>query len=359
MVGKQAKPPFRVGLTADFFDHQGEPKYRDMGLSVLDNCPEIERFSLDKHHPQLESSQLYDANGVIVLTPSVTAETVSRADQLLSIGRFGVGYDAVDVEACTNADVAVFITAGAVDRSVAEATIAWMLALTHRVRVKDNLVRTGGWHTRSQYMGTEIRNRVFGSIGFGGIAKATVKLLRGFGMTQPLVYDPYVDQATANEHDVRLVSLKELLTKADFVSIHCPLTPKTRDLIGRKELACMKPSAYLLNTARGGIVDETALGEALEEGRIAGAALDCFATEPLTEPHPLSHLDNVLFAPHCIAWTDELFQDIGQMVCRGMVDLAQGRRPHGVVNPEVFERPGFQAKWARVRTPSTDQMVLT
>ncbi|MEX2185425.1 MAG: NAD(P)-dependent oxidoreductase [Pirellulales bacterium] len=139
------------------------------------------------------------------------------------------------------------------------------------------------------------------------------------------------------------------MASADFVSIHCPLNDRTRNLIGPPQFARMKPNAYLLNTARGGIVDEDALYAALAEGRIAGAALDCFADEPVTKPHRFGELENVLLAPHSIAWTDELFRDIGRTTCQGMIALAAGQRPVGVVNPEVFDRPSFQAKWARLR----------
>jgi phosphoglycerate dehydrogenase-like enzyme len=177
--------------------------------------------------------------------------------------------------------------------------------------------------------------------------------LQGFGMKQPLAYDPYVaglpKSSETSEVCARLVSLDELLTTADFVSIHCPLTDETRNLIGRRELALMRPDTYLINTARGGIVDENALHEALRERRIAGAAIDCFAEEPVVRPHPLGTLDNVLLAPHSIAWTHELFRDIGRAVCQGMVDVSLGKRPRGVVNPQVFERRGFEEKWARLR----------
>ena len=141
--------------------------------------------------------------------------------------------------------------------------------------------------------------------------------------------------------------LDKLLSEADYVSIHCPLTEKTRGLLGARELARMKPGAFLLNTARGGIVDEEALYRALAERRIAGAAIDCFAAEPVVAPHPLAQLDNVLLAPHSIAWTNELFRDIGRCVCRAIVDLSHRRTPAGVVNPRVFEQPEFQAKWER------------
>lgn len=281
---------------------------------------------------------------MIVLTPRVTAASLAKSENLLAIGRFGVGFDTVDVPACTAADVLLFIAAGAVDRPVAEATVAWMLALSHHVHMKDRLVREARWDDRSRFMGTELRERTLGVIGFGGIGRALVKLLAGFGMKPPLVFDPFVKAADG----VRLVSLDELLRESDFVSIHCPLNEKTEGLIGERELRLMKPTAYLLNTARGGIVDEAALEDALRENRIAGAAIDCFEKEPLESPPSFALMDNVLTAPHCIAWTEELFRDIGRTVCRGMLDLAAGRVPNGVVNREVLEKPRFQEKWKRI-----------
>jgi phosphoglycerate dehydrogenase-like enzyme len=283
----------------------------------------------------------------------VSAQSVAQAGDLLAIGRFGVGYDAVDVAACTNADVVVFITAGAVDYSVAEATVAWMLGLTHHTRTKDQLVREGRWDERSRWMGFELRDRTFGAVGLGGIARAVVAMLSAFRMNRPVAFDPFVTPSMAEELGVRLVGLDELLATADFVSVHCPLNDRTRGLIGPRELGLMKQNAYLINTARGGIVDEDALFNALAERRIAGAGLDVFADEPVVRPHRFGQLDNVLLAPHSIAWTNELFRDIGRAACQGMVDLSLGKRPHGVINPEVFARPGFQQKWERLRVAGT------
>ncbi len=164
---------------------------------------------------------------------------------------------------------------------------------------------------------------------------------------QAIAFDPFVPDAVLEELDVRSVSLEELLTTADFVSVHCPLNEQTRGLIGANEIARMKPEAYLLNTARGGIVDEQALFDALRERRIAGAALDCFEEEPVTRPHRFGELETVILAPHSIAWTTELFRDIGRTACQSMLDLSQGKRPRGVLNPELFERASFRAKWAR------------
>ena len=339
----------KIYLTADFQDEDGTLKFQDIGLSVLEADERIQFHFFDAHKSEIGSDQLGDAEGVIVLTPSVTRKTLDSASRLLAIGRFGVGYDAVDVQACTDSDVLLYITAGAVDRSVAEATVGWMIALTHHLRTKDILVREGRWDDRSHYMGGELRDRTLGVIGLGGIAKATIDLLGAFGMNQPLAFDPFSTPEAAAEVGVRLVDLPELLAESDFLSIHCPLTDQTRGLLGATELAKMKQGAFLINTARGGIVDEDALYRALEERHIAGAALDCFENEPVTQPHRFRFLPNVLLAPHSIAWTHELFRDIGRAACQGMVDLANGKRPRGCVNPEVFDRPGFHEKWSRLQ----------
>jgi phosphoglycerate dehydrogenase-like enzyme len=278
----------------------------------------------------------------------VTRETVSRSENLLAVGRFGVGYDRVDVQACTEADVLVFITAGAVDRSMAEAIVTWMLSLTHHVRIKDELVRRGEWDRRSGFMGKELRDRTLGVVGLGGIGRALVRLLAGFGMKPPIAFDPYLDLRVARELGVKIVDLDTLMGEADFVAICCPLNDETRGLIGAPQIGRMKRDAYLINTARGGIVDEDALFDALNSRSISGAGVDVFEDEPLSAPHRLGELENVLLAPHSIGWTDELFRDIWHALCQGMIDLSRGKRPNGVVNPEVLQKETFCAKWGRL-----------
>lgn len=219
---------FLVSLTADFRDDAGRLKFPDIGLSVLEGHPHIRQDFFQKHQKEIAPEQIGDAQGVIVLTPNVTAKSVSKPENLLVIARFGVGYDSVDVKACTAADVLVTITTGAVDRPVAEAAIGWMIALSHNVLAKDRLVRTGQWDERSKYMGRELRDRTLGVIGLGGIGRKTIELLGGFGMKQPLAFDPFASEETAAKSGARLVSLVELLEQADFVSIHCPLTENAR-----------------------------------------------------------------------------------------------------------------------------------
>ena len=338
---------FRVALTADFFE-AGQLRYRDIGLELLRTSPAHELGAFEVHRTPIEPEQLAGVNGCIVLSPRVTAHSLSAAADLLAIGRFGVGFDSVGVAACTAADVLLYITVGAVDHSVAEATVGWLLALTHHLRTKDRLVREGEWEARSRYMGSELRDRTLGIIGFGGIGRAVLKILSGFGMQPPLIFDPFVFAETIAAVGGRQATLEELLRESDFVSLHCPLNDKTRNLLGARELGMLKPTAYLINTARGGIVNEDALYAALQEKRLAGAALDCFEREPLVGPCRWAEFDNVLLAPHSIAWTNELFRDIGRAACQGMLELSRGERPRGIVNPEVLERPGFQAKWARL-----------
>jgi phosphoglycerate dehydrogenase-like enzyme len=344
---------FRVALTADFYDDDGTPRYADFGLDTFAGHDEVVVSKISEHQSEITSDQLAGHNAALVLSPKVTANSLADCENLLAISRFGVGYDSVDVEACTANNVLVTITPGAVDRPVAEATIGWMLALTHRILQKDRLVRTGRWDDRSQYMGCELRDRTLGVIGLGGIGRKLVQLLQGFGMRQPIVFDPFVSPEVLVESGVRHVELEELLSTADFVSLHCPLNNETRALIGADQLRLMKPDAFLLNLARGGIVDEHSLYEALANQRIAGAALDCFESEPVTEPHRLGELDNVLLAPHSIAWTDELFRDIGRTACQSLLDLSQGQRPHGVVNSELFNNAAFNDKWNRIRSASS------
>ena len=340
--------PFRFVLSADFYDEAGELKYDDIGLSTFDDHPEISTTTMAEFRQVVMPDQLQNCHGSLLLTPHVTADSVRDCDDLLVIARFGVGYDSVDVPACTEQSVLVTIAVGAVDRPVAEATVGWMIALTHHMLVKDRLVRTGDWDKRSQYMGCELRDRTLGMVGLGRIGRSVVKLLEGFGMNQPIGFDPFLSQDAFDEIGVRSVGLQELLQTADFVSLHCPLSDETRDLIGMTELSWMKPGAYLINVARGGIVNEDALYQALKKGQIAGAALDCFDSEPVTEPHRFGEFDNVLLAPHSIAWTNELFRDIGRTACQGVLDLAHGKTPNGIVNPEVLDQPRFQEKWDRL-----------
>ncbi len=340
---------FSLGFTADMIGPDGRVIFGNVADELLAGHPHIRAGWMQAHHPELGADQLRPFHAAVIGGANVTTQSLDDSADLLALARMGVGFDTVDIEACTDADVLVTITAGASDRPMAEAALTWMLALSHNLRIKDQLVRTGQWDQRTKYHGCELRERTVGIVGLGRIGLQLVKLLQGFGMNPPIAFDPVVDPAQAQAHGVKLVELDELMAHADFVTIHCPLTPQTHGLIGSDQIAQMKPTAYLINAARGGIVDEVALYDAIKGNCIAGAALDCFAEEPLPAPHPLCEFDNVILAPHCIGWTHELYRDMATSACQGIIDLSQGKAPHGMVNPQVLERPGFISKWQRLQ----------
>jgi len=337
---------FRVGITRDFLTPDGGLAFRDIGLDLLDAAPEVAYEFFPEHRPEVTPEQIADYDAVIALGPRFGRETFASADRLLLIARFGVGYDRIDMPAATEASVAVTITPDGVRRPVASSVVAFVLALAHRMFDKDRLVRTGRSEEKMRYVGMGLTGRTLGLVGLGNIGREVFRLIRPFEMVH-LAYDPYVTPEQAAEAGVEMVSLSDLLARSDFVSINCPLNEQTRGLIGEKELRLMKPTAYLVNTARGPIVDQAALTRALRERWIAGAALDVFDVEPPPPDDPLVTLDNVILAPHAICHTDECFRGNGAGACQAVLSVARGKVPSNVVNREVLERPGWRAKLGR------------
>jgi phosphoglycerate dehydrogenase-like enzyme len=287
---------------------------------------------------------------LISLKPKITAQSLQGVSRLCAIGRCGVGYDNVDLEACTQQGIAVYITPGGVVRPVAEAIVLSILALSHRLVSKDRQVRQGLWAESTRLLGREPRQRVVGTIGLGNIASEAVRLLRVLDVGKFLAFDPYASPQHAAELGVEMVSLEELLRNSDYVLVNCPLTPQTRGLLGKPQFALMKSDAVLINTARGPIVDEAALIDALQNGRIAGAALDVFEKEPLSASSPLVAMENVILTSHSIAWTEELFRDMGRIDCRGALAIYRGEVPEHVVNPQVLSNPAFLQKISSYKT---------
>jgi phosphoglycerate dehydrogenase-like enzyme len=224
--------------------------------------------------------------------------------------------------------------------------LLFLLALAKRLPQQERIVRSGRWDLQAAVMGGELRGRTLGVVGLGHSGRELVRLVQPFAM-RVLAHSPHADAAQAQALGVRLTSLEEVLREADFVSLHCRLTPQTRRLIGATQLGWMKPSAYFVNVARGELVDQAALVAALREGRLAGAALDVFAVEPLPLGDPLLELDNVLLTPHWAASTADVWQATGQAMAEGMLRAARGEVPDNVVNPEVLDRPAFRAKLSR------------
>lgn len=345
--------PFRVGFSADFCRDDGALAFPDLGLSLLDSVPNIAYEFLHEYRPEYEPEQLAGFDVLVSLKPRITARSLEGASRLCAIGRCGVGYDNVDLAACTEQGIAVYITPGGVVRPVAESILLLILALSHRLLQKDRLVRQGKWAESTQPLGREPRDRVVGTIGVGNIAGEAIRLLRVLDVGRFLAFDPYSTPARAAELGVDLVSLDDLLSQSDYVLVNCPLTPDTRGMLGPAQFARMKRDAVLINTARGPIVQEQALIDALRSGQIAGAALDVFEKEPLSADSPLCSMDNVILTSHSIAWTDELFRDMGRIDCEGALAIYRGEVPKHVVNPQVLSHPKFLEKLARYRDSYT------
>jgi D-3-phosphoglycerate dehydrogenase len=289
-------------------------------------------------------------DGLFVLGSRFSARSFEGADRLVCLARWGVGYDRIDVPACTEAGVALTITPDGVRRAVALAALTFILALAHKLPLKDRLARTGRFGEKVFHFGTGLTGKTLGSLGMGNIGSELFRIAAPLGM-RFLAADPYATPEAAAALGVTLVSMEELLRGSDFLCINTPLTPETRGIIDGRALSLMKPTAFLINTARGEIVQTDALVRALNEGRIAGAGLDVTDPEPLPADHPLCAMESVILAPHALCWTDEMSIKNARSACESLLRCARGEAPAPphLVNPAVLENPRFQAKLARWR----------
>jgi D-3-phosphoglycerate dehydrogenase len=264
-------------------------------------------------------------------------ELLAGCPNLLAISTPGVGYDIVDIDACTEAGVIVINQAGANSEAVAEHALGLMLALSKKIVFADRALRLPGRLDRFAFTGNELYGKTVGIIGFGNIGACLARLCRVFDM-DVLAYDPARSEETIRQRGGKKVSLEELLRASDFVSLNCPLSDETEGLLGRDQFALMKPTAYFVTTARGGIHKEDDLYEILKDRRIAGAGLDVFLDEPPDHRHPLLTLDNVIATPHNAGLTAEAKQSMARSAVRQWVSILSGGPPRSLINPEVWER---------------------
>jgi D-3-phosphoglycerate dehydrogenase len=325
---------FRVGVTRDFLKPDGTLGFGDIGLDLFDGTGVAWEFlpAADQEVPP-ECARDYD--GLLVLAPQVTARTLAGTGRLKVVARFGVGYDNVDVAACTREGVLVTITPEGVRRPVAAAAMTFLLALSHKLLLKDRLTRAGRWAEKLDHIGQGVTGRTLGIIGLGNIGRELAALARPFGL-RLLAHDPWVAPGLAAGAGVTLTPLHDLLRQADYVCVCCALTPDTRHLLNAERLALMKTTAYLINVARGPIVDQAALYQALRAGHIRGAGLDVFEQEPVPPDDPILGLDNVILAPHALCWTDECFGLNGRAAIASLLDVARGVVPRAVVNGDAL-----------------------
>lgn len=352
---------FRVAITGDILNERGADAYGGLPLGLFDSAPQIQYHFLHDQAPQagdaqywqrfysleVTSAHLAGIDGLLLLRPWMRRAALESArDTLVVIGRSGAGYDKVDVAACTEFDVALFNAPLALNHPTASTALMFMLALSKRLFEQDRVTRTGRWDLQADVVGDEILGRTLGIIGLGHSGRELVRLAAPFSMTV-LAYSPHADPRAAQQLGVELTGLDELLRRSDFVSVHARPRPENHHMIGAAQFALMKPTAWFVNIARGELVDEEALVEALETGRIAGAALDVFEHEPLPVEHPLVALDNVILTPHWSASTRDVWRATGRAMIEGLLRASRGEVPEDVVNREVLDRPGFRAKLAR------------
>jgi len=335
---------FRVALSGDFKKADGSPTFPDFDVEPLRKAPGVEVEYIDASNP-VRAEQLADFDALILLMPRFARESVHPNGRLSVVARFGVGYDNVDVPACTEAGIPLVITPDGVRRPVAVSIITLLLALTGKLLIKDKLTRGGPetFNQRVDHMGVGLVGRTLGSIGIGNIGAELFRMAKPFDM-KFIAHDPFADKAVAAELGIEPVSMEDVFRRADVLCVNCPLTPETKHLVNAERLALMKPTAYLINTARGPIVDQKALTKVLAERRIAGAGLDVLESEPPDPNDPILKLDNVILAPHALCWTDQCFAGNGAADVKAVLDIQHGRVPRGVVNRVVLDQPRFKAR---------------
>lgn len=285
----------------------------------------VEVISVDANSPAVHEeilTRIADASAIIVGLVPITEQILAAAPNLKIVSMYGVGVNHIDLEAARGRGVIVTNCPGANAEAVADLTMGLMIAVARSIPQLDREIRGGLWN---KYPGGELWQKQLGLIGLGTIAQGVLRRARGFAM-QVSAYDPYASADVAAALGVELKPFEEVIANADFLSLHAPLTDETRCMIGGEQLRCMKPSAYLINTARGGLVDEDALCDALAGGQIAGAALDVFVEEPLKQSR-LLELKNVVLTAHAGTHTRESIERTGVMAVENVLRVLRGEAP--------------------------------
>lgn len=341
---------FRVGISPDFYvDAKG--RFEAALESKLEGVANLEFAAVPPQPGNIMTAPAIDEfDAIFSLGIKYNRQSFQGLKRLSLIARWGVGYDMIDIPAATEAGVLLAITPNAVRRPVAEAVLTYIFMLAKNVVEQDRVTRSGKWRGDLSRLGTCIPGRTLGSLGCGNIAQEMFRLGAALGFGRLIAHDPYADPQAAAKLGVELVSMEELFRESDFVTINCLLNEHTRGLVSETHFRMMKPTAFFINTARGAIVQQHALTRALQEEWILGAGIDVFEQEPIDPQDPLLELDNVILAPHALAWTEEIARDNGLEACDNILALAAGNLPHGIVNRDVLTNPAFLAKLERYKS---------
>ena len=338
--------PFTVVLTSEFSDAAGGISAA-FGLRQLEADPQVKVVVDQRIRERIEPGSLTGADGILVMDQPIDELVLGSAPRLRIVARYGVGTNSVDLDACAWRGVVVTVTPEGVIRPVASSALTLILSLAHRLAEKQDLLRSGRWDDRSGCIGIGLTGRTVGIVGLGRTGRELARLIQPFG-SRVIAYDPYADAATAGP-GLQMVSADEVFRQSDFVVIMSALTAETHHLVSADRLAVMKKSAYLVNVARGPIVDQAALTDALVRGTIAGAGLDVFEQEPPAATDPLLHLPNVIVTPHSLCWTDECFAGNGGSAAQAIADVARGLIPDHVANPAALRHPLARSLKAKIR----------
>ncbi len=342
---------FRVAISGDFRKPDGSMAFPSFTLSPLEADADVEWAFVEPVEGRMTAGSLAGFDALILLRARFDAESIPGDGRLGLVARFGVGYDTVNVAACTSVGVGVAITPDGVRRSVAVSILTFILALSGKLFIKDALTRRGpeGFAESSDHMGNGLIGRTLGSVGMGNIGAEMFRLCRPLDM-RFIAHDPWADEAVAADLGVILVDLETVFAESDFLALNTSLTPDTRHLVNAARLATMKPTAYVINTSRGPVIDQPALAEALTVGVIAGAALDVFDPEPPPADDPILALGNVITTPHALSWTDQCFAEIGASDVAQVLSLKKGEAPAHLVDRSVADHPAFRSRLEAYRT---------
>ena len=328
---------WKVLITARTLDEVGQ-----QAVAILKNagCELVIPPKYGPHPADTLLKLLPGNDAVFASMDKFTAEVLASeaARTLKVISRWGVGYDAIDVPAATKNGIVVAYTPGLLNETVADCAFALLLSIARRIHLGHQGMSAGRWEP---HWGHDVHGKTLGILGCGRIGLAMAR--RGTGFNMRILAHDICANPEAEKLGIQFVSLDELLAQSDFVSLHAALTPDNRGLLNEARLRKMKPTAYLINTARGALIDESALANVLNEGVIAGAALDAFVTEPLPAEHPLRTAKNVLLTPHLASFARETGARVSETGAQAIVDLMNGRRPQFVVNPEVYKSAALRA----------------
>ena len=317
------------------------------GMQLLDGIADV--YVADNQDPNNYLDEMKDADALIVRIAKCDANAIENSAKLKVIGRTGVGYDSVDVKKATELGIPVVITPGANNRSVAEHAVAMIFALSKNLIEAQNEMCKGNWEIRGAKKAFELEGKTVGILGLGAIGRETAKICKGCGMSIA-AYDPFMTKEQVEGYGAKYYEdYVELLKDSDVVSIHVPLTDQTRNMISKKELSVMKPTALIINCSRGGIINEADLVEALNNGVIAGAGTDVFCSEPPKTDDPLLNCRNLIVSPHSAAQTREAVIKMAQMCVKGCLAVAEGKKWPYVADKSVYEHEKWKgADWAEV-----------